>query len=197
MNAASVLVVALTVVALLQLLFPTSKAWAQLLLSPWSFWERGEVWRLVTYSFVHSPDSLWHVGVNALALWIFGRPLAAQLETRPFLALYFLCAGGGGLVAMGWPLVVRAAGITIDPFVSTAGASGAVLGVVVADSLRSPRREIALGFWLPPIRALYVALFLLILPFAAAAPHISWAAHLGGVATALGISLAVKDHLHK
>src|SRR5262249_30244 len=31
----------------------------------------GQVWRLLTYAFLHDPDSLWHILFNMLFLWWF------------------------------------------------------------------------------------------------------------------------------
>src|SRR4051794_29978259 len=33
----------------------------------------GEVWRLLTYSFLHTVDNPWHIVVNMLVLYFFGR----------------------------------------------------------------------------------------------------------------------------
>src|SRR5262245_19478198 len=32
----------------------------------------GEVWRLLTYAFLHAPDNIWHIVFNMLFLWWFG-----------------------------------------------------------------------------------------------------------------------------
>src|ERR1700756_2644773 len=33
----------------------------------------GQVWRLVTHAFLHSTDDFWHIVMNMLLLWWFGR----------------------------------------------------------------------------------------------------------------------------
>ena len=40
----------------------------------------GEVWRLLTYAFLHSPDSIWHILFNMLFLYWFGRRFAQVFE---------------------------------------------------------------------------------------------------------------------
>lgn len=179
MNAAGALVVAIFLVAFLERLFPSSSAWRHLVLSPWFVWDRGEVWRLVTYSFLHSPDSLWHAALNGLGLWVFGRPVASALGALRFLAFYLVCAVVAGLFAVGWPLVVRIAGLAqIDPFVETIGASGAVLGVITA-SLVGSRRRAQTG------RMLFLALALIALSVVLTPQRTSTSSHLGGITTAL------------
>src|SRR5215471_12485183 len=34
--------------------------------------QRGEVWRLLSFAFLHDPNSLWHIFINMLLLWWFG-----------------------------------------------------------------------------------------------------------------------------
>ncbi|NBO92320.1 MAG: rhomboid family intramembrane serine protease, partial [Planctomycetia bacterium] len=50
-----------------------------------------QVWRLVSYAFLHSTDGVWHILFNMLALWFFGRQVEQRVGTREFVALY-LCA---------------------------------------------------------------------------------------------------------
>lgn len=75
-----------------------------------------EPWRAVTALLVHG--SIWHIGLNMLALWMIGRSLEPMLGRWRFLALYLLGGIGGS-----------AAVAIIDPRIVTIGASGAVFAL--------------------------------------------------------------------
>src|SRR4051794_28480718 len=53
-------------------------------LSSPAVFERGQAWRLVTSLFLHQDG--WHIGVNMLVLWVFGRDMEALYGWRDFLA---------------------------------------------------------------------------------------------------------------
>src|SRR4051794_10108995 len=46
----------------------------------------GQVWRLLTYAFLHDPGNLWHILFNMLFLWWFGSDMEDLLGPREFLA---------------------------------------------------------------------------------------------------------------
>ena len=58
---------------------------------------RGAIWQLVTYLFLHSLGSLWHIVFNMLALWMFGAPIEETWGTRRFVQYYFICGIGAGV----------------------------------------------------------------------------------------------------
>lgn len=79
----------------------------------------GEWWRLATSMFLHF--GLIHLVLNCWCLSAFG-PLTERLYGSPRFALIYLCAGvTGSFVSMVW-----------NPGVNSAGASGAVFGVLGA-----------------------------------------------------------------
>jgi membrane associated rhomboid family serine protease len=102
----------------------------------------GEVWRLLSYAFLHSPDTWTHIVFNMLFLWWFGTDVEAVYGTREFLAFYLTAAVVGGLVFQGAALVMHEEGRCI-------GASGAVTAVMVLCALHFPNRIILLFFFLP------------------------------------------------
>jgi membrane associated rhomboid family serine protease len=104
---------------------------------------QGQVWRLLTYAFLHSPRDLMHILVNMLFLWFFGRELEERYGGREFLAFYLVSAVVGGLAFL-VAQVVGLAGIA-----SSLGASGAVTAVMVLFALHYPHRSILLFFLLP------------------------------------------------
>jgi len=131
-----------------------------------------QVWRLVTYMFLHSWDWLGHLLVNMLMFWMFGTEVERVWGTRTFVKYYFLCGIGGAITTC---LVFRDS--------NTIGASGAVFGVMLAYGLMYANRQIY--FWFVfPMRAISFVLLcaaielysLLGLPDGVA--HV---AHLGGM----------------
>jgi membrane associated rhomboid family serine protease len=133
-------------------------------------------WTFLTYMFVHG--DLVHLAVNSLGLWVFGTPVEQRLGARRFLLFYFYCGIGAAVFAL---LVTALA--PVAPFV---GASGAVLGLVVAFAMSWPETEMIV-FPIPvPIRARTLAIGLvafnavMALPLFRGGSNIAYEAHLGG-----------------
>src|SRR2546428_7917134 len=53
-----------------------------------------QLWRLVTYMFLHSTGWLSHLLLNMLMLWMFGTEVERVWGTREFVKYYFLCGIG-------------------------------------------------------------------------------------------------------
>ena len=49
---------------------------------------RGEVWRLVSFAFLHAPDSPFHLIFNMLFLWWFGSDIEQLYGRKEYLAIY-------------------------------------------------------------------------------------------------------------
>ncbi len=66
----------------MQVLYPNIVEGLFVLLSPntGGFWP----WQLLTYGFLHSRDSLYHIFFNMLALWMFGREIENLMGSRRF-----------------------------------------------------------------------------------------------------------------
>ena len=101
----------------------------------------GQVWRLLTYAFLHDTGSLWHILFNMLFLWWFGSDMEDLLGPREFLAFYLTAAVLGGLGFMLAGLMGSQIGVCL-------GASGAVTAVLVLCACYYPSRMI-LVFFLP------------------------------------------------
>jgi membrane associated rhomboid family serine protease len=109
----------------------------------------GEVWRLLTYAFLHS-DNIWHIVFNMLFLYWFGKDVEDLYGPREFLAFYLTAAVVGGVAYQAWAM------IQADPR-PCVGASGAVTAVLVLCALHFPNRIILLFFFLPvPIWAFVI-----------------------------------------
>jgi len=109
---------------------------------------QGQVWRLLTYAFLHDPSSIWHIVFNMLFLWWFGKDMEDHYRPREFLAFYLTAAFLGG-VAFELSWLLR---ITPDSMYCL-GASGAVTAVMVLCAFHQPSRIILIFMVLPvPIR---------------------------------------------
>ena len=97
-------------------------------------------YQFITYMFLHA--NFEHVFFNMFALWMFGRTLEYDLGSRRFLIYYMVCGVGAALiqagitVAMGQPMAL-------------VGASGAVMGLLLAFGVMYPNAVIML--LIPPI----------------------------------------------
>jgi len=140
------------------------------------------LWQLATYAFLHDIQSLGHVLFNMLTLYFFGSMLEGIVGTRRFAFTYAGSALAGALLYLA--CVVAGA-----PPALALGASGAVLGVMVACATLRPNSPIYL-FPLPfPLTLKLVALGLLAFNVFGAAhalksggDGIAYAIHLGGIA---------------
>jgi membrane associated rhomboid family serine protease len=109
----------------------------------------GQVWRLLTYAFLHDPSSLWHIVFNMLFLWWFGKEVEDLYGSREFLAFYLVSAVLAGLAFVvaglaGWTGGGRGGLIPI-----CIGASGAVTAVMVLFACHYPTAVINLWFFFP------------------------------------------------
>src|SRR5687767_1985896 len=101
----------------------------------------GEIWRLLTYAFLHSIDNPWHILFNMVFLFVMGHVPDVMYGSREFLGLYVLSALFAGLcffvhsLPMGMP--------------SGLGASGAVSALAVVFAFHFPHRKVLLLFVIP------------------------------------------------
>jgi Uncharacterized membrane protein (homolog of Drosophila rhomboid) len=101
------------------------------------------IWQPVTYLFLHSADSVWHILVNMLMLWMFGRELELVWGRNRFLRYYFLTGVGAGILNV----IVRTVPTLWGkpPYdIPTIGASGAIFGIMIACAILFPDRRVYL-----------------------------------------------------
>jgi membrane associated rhomboid family serine protease len=111
----------------------------------------GQVWRLLTYAFLHDTGNIWHILFNMLFLWWFGSDLEDLYGPKEFLTFYLTAAVVGGLS------YVAAVELGLHRAAVALGASGAVTAVLVLCACHFPRRVIYLFLFLPvPIWAFVV-----------------------------------------
>jgi len=145
---------------------------------------RGLIFQVVTYSFVHA--GILHILFNMLGLWMFGAQLESDWGHRRFLEFYFFCVVGAALTT----IAISYTGVGgVSPQTPTVGASGGVLGILMAFGLLYGDREIML-FPIPfSIRAKYfvagVAFITLVEAISASGSrqgsNVAYFAHLGGL----------------
>lgn len=118
-----------------------------------------EPWRMLTSAFLHG--SIWHLAMNGLTLWVFGRVLEPGMGRLRYSLLLVASALGGSFA-----VAVLAPGSVV------LGASGAAFGLIGAwfVVLRRMRADITPMLVLIGINVVMAFLN----------PMISWEAHLGG-----------------
>lgn len=149
-------------------------------LVPYQTFLNGQIWRLLTYMFMHDTVSPLHILFNMLVLWMFGVELENLWGTVRFSVFYILCGIGSGLFSI-------ISIFTPAIYAPVIGASGAVLGVITAFALFYPDRQIMLFFILPVNIRIFVLGYALYSVYGALIPHgnISHLTHLGGIIVAL------------
>ncbi|MFQ3651030.1 MAG: rhomboid family intramembrane serine protease [Gemmataceae bacterium] len=103
---------------------------------------QGQVWRLLTSVFLHDNNSVWHIVINMLMLWWFGRQVEEHLGTREFLTMYLTA---GVLASLAFCLTY-ALGFNGS---RALGASGAVAAVLMLSACYFPGQIIYLFFVIP------------------------------------------------
>lgn len=148
-----------------------------------------QVWRLITFQFLHDRASIWHILFNMFGLAVFGGLVEQHLGRKRYLAFYLMCGICGGLAY----LVLNLGGYIFgkvplllphSPTTPLIGASAGVFGVILACARLAPHERVQLIF--PPISFkirtfafVYVGIALLNLLFGGRNAG-GDAAHLGG-----------------
>ena len=132
-----------------------------------------QIWQPLTYLFLHS--GFFHILINMLVLWMFGRELEYRWGKNKFLLYYFVIGIGSGLVT-----------ILFNPFslIPIVGASGAIYGILTAYTLLYPDRRVFI-YGIFPIQIKYMMIFLGLTSFFASIIQIdstiSHLTHLSGM----------------
>ena len=138
--------------------------------SPSVVWQ---LWRLVTYQFLHA--DFWHLFFNMYGVWLFGGMVEQRLGKPKTLALYFFSGVLGGILfaLANWNNVAICV-----------GASGSLFGLMVAAAIAFPQARMFLLFPPIPIRlwvmvVIYCAIEVLY-SLSGAGGNVAHLAHLGG-----------------
>ncbi|MDE6445976.1 MAG: rhomboid family intramembrane serine protease [Alistipes sp.] len=138
-------------------------------------------YQFVTYMFLHA--NFEHLFFNMFALWMFGRTLEYELGSKRFLIYYMVCGVGAALIqasiawAMGDTLVL-------------VGASGAVMGLLLAFGVLHPNAVIMLIFPPIPMKAKWFVVIYGVIELLLGwrgVGNIAHFAHVGGMLWGLGL----------
>ena len=150
------------------------------------FWFQNPLYhsyQFVTYLFLHA--NFEHLFFNMFALWMFGRVLEAELGSKRFLTYYFVCGIGAALIQLAtvW--------LTGEYYVQLLGASGAVMGLLLAFGVLHPEERILLLIPPVPIKAKWFVIIYgvieLFLGWTGLGGNIAHFAHVGGMVWGLGL----------
>ncbi len=106
----------------------------------------GQIWRFITFQFLHDPMVLSHLVFNMLFLFFFGRLIETYLGSRRFLAFYLLCGAAGPVAYIFFWLTGF---LVTGPGVPLIGASAGVFGILIAAALVAPNARVLLFFIIP------------------------------------------------
>ncbi|HME11954.1 MAG TPA: rhomboid family intramembrane serine protease [Candidatus Acidoferrum sp.] len=97
------------------------------------------LWQPITYIFLHG--SFLHLLFNMLFLWMFGKELELTWGKQRFLNYFFLCGIGAGLIELTVKLIPMVWGHRPSD-IPTIGASGAIFGILMANAVLFPERQV-------------------------------------------------------
>lgn len=117
-------------------------------------------WTILSYSFVHDLQGIWHILSNMLFLYYFGRIFVEYLGSDKLIAVYILGALAGGLTYLvAYNTIPYYSGELGSHMV---GASGAVSAIVVAAATLLPDYTVFL-LLIGPVRIKYIAAVVVVL----------------------------------
>jgi membrane associated rhomboid family serine protease len=145
---------------------------------------QGQVWRLITYAFLHDTGQILHIVFNMLMLFWFGRLVEETIGGREYLWFYLI---GGILAGIGFVVACK---LNLHPtFLGVSGrclgASGAVTAVLIVAACIDPRQIIYMFLLIPVPIWLFVVLNVAMDTFGlltASNARVATSAHLAGAA---------------
>lgn len=133
-------------------------------------------YQLVTYMFLHA--GIGHLFSNMFALWMFGRTLEYEIGSKRFLTYYMVCGIGAALIQMGIASLLGEDLVLL-------GASGAVMGLLLAFGVMHPNNMIYIIPLPFPIKAKWFvigyAVLEILLGWSGANTGVAHFAHVGGM----------------
>ena len=141
-----------------------------------------QVWRLVTYQFLHG--YMIHILFNMIGLFFLGPTLERHWGSKKFLVFYLGCGIVGGLL---YPVLLGLRIISPHPtygVLPLIGASGAILGMLAACAILFPQFVVFIIIFPVPIRvAAIICIFIATVIILSKGDNAGGeAAHLGGMA---------------
>jgi membrane associated rhomboid family serine protease len=168
--------------------------------------QRFQPYQIATHMFAHSPSMIFHIVFNMFGLWMFGRVLENVWGPQRFLLFYFACGIGAAFVHLAIQYFrcqeLLAAIVSNSPDVMNLlgatspalGASGAVMGILVAFAFLFPNTEMFIMFIPFPIKAKWLVSGLIAYDLIAgigdfSGDNVARFAHVGGAVTGFIIVL--------
>ena len=170
--------------------------------------EKFHPYQIVTHMFSHAPPpSFYHILFNMFTLWMFGRVLENVWGGKRFLIFYFACGLGAAALHLGMQYFrceqllqafnagdISAIKERLGAAAPALGASGAIMGVMVAFAYLFPNTELYIMFIPVPVKAKWAMLGLAAIDLFGGVAKISGDnlahfAHLGGALTGFIIVL--------
>ena len=157
-------------------------------LVPLSVIERGFIWQVFTYQFLHS-FNVFHIVFNMLLLWWLGSELESRWGSKLFLSFYLFSGTGAGLL---YVIVVALKGLITGTFSAwttpVVGASGAIFGLMLAYGMLFGERIVYFMMVFPMRAKVFVAILgavevATLLNSGIGGSQESNLAHLGGLAS--------------
>lgn len=148
-----------------------------------------EVWRLVTFQFLHA--NLMHLLLNMFGLWIFGGMVEQYLGRKRYAAFYLMCGIAGGVTylilnLLGAGFKLQLPGVLVgSPWTPLVGASAGVFGVIMACAFIAPNAVVLV--YLIPMKLKFMAYGYVAL---AAYNLLSGGSNAGGDAAHIGGAIA-------
>jgi membrane associated rhomboid family serine protease len=146
-------------------------------------------YQVFTHMFLHSPafEMFFHILFNMFALFVFGRVLENIWGPKRFLFFYLACGIGAAAAHLGMQYFMGG-------YAPAVGASGAVMGVLVAFGYLFPNTELIIIPIPIPVKAKWVVIGYVLLDLfggfgKVAGDDIAHFAHLGGALTGFIIVL--------
>jgi membrane associated rhomboid family serine protease len=135
-------------------------------------------WTIITYMFTHK--NIWHILLNMLWLYWFGRIFLEYLDQRKLVAVYLL-GGISGAIVYVLSFNIFPAFEDVVPISVAIGASASVMAVVIAIAAYVPNYAVQF-FLIGRIRIIYVALAIFVVTSFLDFPSNSGGklAHIGG-----------------
>ena len=110
-----------------------------------------QLWRVITYQFLHDINGFGHIFVNMLGLFFFGPMLEKFWGSKKFLIFYLVCGATGGVL---YPVLAHAGWLNKGPLV---GASGSLFGILAAGAILFPNLRVYV-WGIFPIKLMVLAL---------------------------------------
>lgn len=113
----------------------------------------GQVWRLLSYAFLHDRLNPWHIAMNMLVLWFFGCTLERMYGSREFMLFYLVAAIASSVGFTLLSLATNTSGLMV-------GASGAVMAAFMLYGIHYPRQQV--WVWFIPVEIRFLIAFYVI-----------------------------------